>query len=750
MRDKTDALLSRFSVFMGEFMEQVMELLAPAGSPDILKAVIDAGADAVYLGGDRFGARAFAANFSEEELLAALDFAHLRGKKIYLTVNTLLKNRELSQLRAYLLPLYQNGLDAVLVQDMGALVSIREWFPDLPLHASTQMTVTGAGGVRLLQQYGVTRVVMARETSLDEMQKIHDATGMELEAFVHGALCYCYSGQCLFSSMLGGRSGNRGRCAQPCRLPYAVSGADGTLQKDESYILSLKDFCTIDSLRKLRDAGVFSLKIEGRMKQKPYAAGVVAMYRKYLDAALAQEDEYKVKKEDRETLAAYGSRLGFTDGYLHKHNGSDMITYRKPSFVQSKEYTGEGTAHRRIHGQLLLRKNEPVTLEVWDDEAHHAAASAGIAEAAQKQPVTREEVAKRMQKTGDTAFVFGEIKVELDDGVFVPNGVLNRLRRDALEQLQEGILQDYRRAELPDDGAVDERAGAGFCTGSESVQRGVHRQYHIASTENRALLPTILSCNPITHVYLDSAAYGRDALTAQLPGDIAACRSAGKQAYVILPSIFRAHTEAFYGEIAGQLRAAAPDGFVVKNLESLAFVREQFPGAAVVCDHNLYTYNDSAVDALTAAGADRVTVPFELNRKEIFRRKNTNSEIWVYGYYPLMTTAQCICKNVDGCTHTPGVRYLVDRYKKRFAVKNCCAECYNVIYNSLPTMLFAEIRELGQYQVSGYRLHFSVESPAETGRVLRLYEAVLSGADDALPKQEGARFTNGHYKRGVE
>jgi putative protease len=723
-------------------MQQVMELLAPAGSPDILKAVIDAGADAVYLGGNQFGARAYAENFGTEELLAALDYAHLRGKKIYLTVNTLLKNDELSQLRAYLAPLYRNGLDAVLVQDFGALVSIREWFPDLPIHTSTQMTVTGAEGVRFLQRYGVTRVVMARENSLAEMKNIHDETGMELEAFVHGALCYCYSGQCLFSSLIGGRSGNRGRCAQPCRLSYAVEGEDGRPQKADSYILSLKDFCTIDSLRKLRDAGVYSLKIEGRMKQKSYAAGVVSMYRRYLDEALAPADGYQVKKEDKKTLAAYGSRIGFTDGYLYKHNGSDMVTYEKPSFTQSKDYTGTDKAHHLIDGKLVIRESEPVTLAVWDDENHHVSATAGTADLAQKQPITREDAEKRMRKTGDTAFLFDDLCVELDDGLFVPNGVLNQLRRDALEKLSESILQDYRREEPK----ISEKSDVNQAQQKDLAQS----EKHIASTENRALLPKVLSSSRITHVYLDSTAYGRDSLAADFLEDVTSCHRAGKQVYLILPSIFREHTAQFYREIKEQLRAAEPDGFVVKNLESFFFVQEHFPGVSIVCDHNLYTYNDAAADAFLKAGADFCTVPFELNRKEIFRRQNAGSEIWVYGYYPLMTTAQCVCKNSAGCTHTPGVRYLVDRCRKKFAVKNCCAECYNTIYNSLPTMLFANLSELRDHGIRGYRIHFSTESETEAAEVLRLYERVLSGDAQALSETKKTLYTNGHYKRGVE
>ena len=250
-----------------------IELLAPAGSYEGFEAAIGAGADAVYVGGAAFGARAYAKNFGEEELLRAIDTAHIHGRKLYLTVNTLLKNRELSeQLYDYLLPYYKEGLDAVIIQDMGVFKMIREMFPGMHLHASTQMTVTGAAGAAYMKQLGASRVVMAREMSFAEIREIHDKVGIEIESFVHGALCYCYSGQCLLSSMLGGRSGNRGRCAQPCRLPYEVYKKD---QKSRiacgNYVLSPKDLCTIDAIPALAESGIFSFKIEGRMKQAEYA-----------------------------------------------------------------------------------------------------------------------------------------------------------------------------------------------------------------------------------------------------------------------------------------------------------------------------------------------------------------------------------------------------------------------------------------------------------------------------------------------
>ena len=285
------AVRKRMALF--DFMEKRrVELLAPAGNYESFLGAICAGADAVYLGGEKFGARAYADNFSEEEICRAVSYAHVFGRKVYLTVNTLMKESELEELIPYLEPFYLAGLDGVIVQDIGALLAIKEAFPGLELHASTQMSITGSYGAGMLKELGVVRVVPARELSLSEIESLGRETGLEIEAFIHGAMCYCYSGQCLFSSILGGRSGNRGRCAQPCRLPYRIGG-DGK-PGTEQYPLSLKDMCTISFLPKLIEAGISSFKIEGRMKKPEYAAGVTAIYRKYIDLYYEKGDRKSV------------------------------------------------------------------------------------------------------------------------------------------------------------------------------------------------------------------------------------------------------------------------------------------------------------------------------------------------------------------------------------------------------------------------------------------------------------------------
>ena len=322
-------------------MKDRVEILAPAGSMECLKAAIAAGADAVYTGGALFGARAYAHNLTEEELLEAIDYVHLHGRRLYLTVNTLIKDREMEkQMYDYLLPYYRQGLDAVIVQDIGLFRFIRKHFPDLPIHASTQMTLTGVDGAKFLEKEGAQRIVTSRELSMAEVKKIADETELEIESFVHGALCYCYSGQCLFSSFIGGRSGNRGQCAQPCRLLYRTPEA-----KRPQYLLSLKDICTLELIPEMNESGIYSFKIEGRMKKPEYAAAVAFQYRKYADLYLkyyeecpAEEDpaayamkKYRVREEDRQMLLDLYNRGGFHTGYYHTQNGREMISLNRPN-----------------------------------------------------------------------------------------------------------------------------------------------------------------------------------------------------------------------------------------------------------------------------------------------------------------------------------------------------------------------------------------------------------------------------------
>ena len=699
------------------------ELLAPAGSLEILKGVIESGADAVYVGGSMFGARAYANNFTEEELLEAIDFAHLRGVKVYLTVNTLIKNSEFSKLYDYLLVYYKRGLDAVIVQDIGVVKAIHEYFPSMEIHTSTQMTVTGADGVRFLSQFGVTRVVMAREVSLAEMKRIHEETGMELEAFVHGALCYSYSGQCLFSSILGGRSGIRGRCAQPCRLPYTVEG-----KKDE-YILSLKDMCGIKALDKLHDAGVYSLKIEGRMKQLEYACGVVKYYRSYIDSMKPVTDA------DYDRIKALGNRCGFTDRYYFDHNGSDMVTYVKPNFVSNAAEPSPEKRKLSIEGELVLREGEPGSLTVKRGDVTYKASIEPVS-AALKAPLDKKAAIDRINKTGDTDFEFSHIKAQIGENVFVPNGALNKLRRDAISGLCDKLLKKYYRDDARYTDMSRLTALPEHVVKSDAAHDEAINDYTtICSCMTRAQLDTLISYDCFDVFYLDFDMYDRKTLIQQFADDVKSLTKRNKKVYLMLPTIFRADSSDYFVSIAKELDKVSFEGFVVKNYEELYLTENLFTGKKVILDYNMYTFNDVSKSAFFEHGVSGDTVPLELNSKEIMHRNNIGSQMIVYGYYPLMTTANCVHKNTKGCDKKQKLIYLKDRYNKSFAVCNNCKECYNTIYNSLPTMLIKNISKLKEAGIRSFRYSFTIETPKQIKAVM----------DDKV-----AEYTNGHYKRGVE
>lgn len=721
-------------------LKENFELLAPAGSFEILKAVIEAGADAVYVGGSKYGARAYANNFTEEELLEAIDYVHLRGKKLFLTVNTLFKNDEINDgLYEYLLPYYERGLDAVIVQDFGVIAYIKRYFPELPIHTSTQMTVTGPEGALFLKKLGVERVVLARELSIAEMKAIYDETGVELEAFVHGALCYSYSGQCLFSSMLGGRSGNRGRCAQPCRLPYAVLDEKKNEIKKESYILSLKDLCGIEYLKSLREAGVFSLKIEGRMKQASYAAGVVSYYRKYIDL------EKNISKEDMQHLYELGNRCGFTQEYFKQKNDKSMITFEKPSYEKSNEVLHTDVERKYVGvksqipvtGTVILQKGQPMKFYIsgnaTEDEAPviMVCATGGEVSEARNKPLEQADVYDRMNKTGETNFYFSELEVVLDEDVFVPNGMLNQLRRDALELLEQEMLQKYFRKS-------NERAEEKTKKITEMpLKNGIN---YIASCETMEQVDKCLRNKKLSTVYVDSHIFGQNDFVSELSNCIEKIHKAQKMVFLRLPVIFRKHTAVFFESIVAELKKMPLDGMVVRNYEEVHFVSTNFPQIMMVADYNLYTYNDVAKASFEESDVTITTIPLELNQKEIRGRDNHNSEMVIYGYYPLMVTANCVHKNTLSCDKKSGVHYLKDRYNVLFPVKNFCGSCYNVIYNSIPTCLLGEQDKLYSMDVCRMRLEFTIEKGDEITNVL----------DSLEGHGKEIESTKGHYKRGVE
>ena len=723
------------------------ELLAPAGSLEICKAVIDAGADAVYLGGDKFGARAYAKNFTRENLLEALDYAHLYGRKIFLTVNTLLKNREIGrELYDYLEPFYRYGLDAIIVQDYGVFQFVRKNFPDLPIHASTQMSVADAAGAAFLKAQGAARIVTARELSLEEIHKIYTETGVEIESFIHGALCYSYSGQCLMSSMLGGRSGNRGRCAQPCRLAYQVLDEQGRgLREKENYPLSPKDLCTLSLLPKLCASGIYSFKIEGRMKQLSYAAGVTEIYRKYLDLYEKNPAAWSVEERDLEDLLQLGNRSGFTKGYYEVRNGRAMMTLKDSSHSsgQAKDVYQPGEAKKlSVCGHAVLKKGQPALLTLRCQDMEHTE-TADIVQEAQNRPLLFGDVQERLKKTGDTPFVFTKLKVDMDEDIFLPVKTLNELRRKGLACLKQKLLESKKR-----NGSGSSPVFAGRLP--EETPEGWHPGLHVYIASQK-MLPEVLESACVDDIFLD---FPFDADLMQRCAD--RIRKAGKKVGFCFPYVFRENTRTYFAQKKAEFLKIGFDTVVVRSYDSLSFAARELgiEKEKILLDYNLYVFSDEAAGAFASAGFARYTASLELNQKELHHMPNHNSEFWLYGYVPLMISAQCVYKNYDKCyrdkKESEKNLYLKDRYFKKFFIKRNCKDCYNIIYNSQPVSLFHQADLVEGLGFASYRISFVSEDTAQIRRVLRTYEEVfVSGGKTEAPQQRDS-YTNGHFKRGVE
>lgn len=745
------------------------ELLAPAGSFASLKAAVAAGADAVYMGGARFGARAYAQNADQDEMIAAIEYAHLHGCRLYMTVNTLFKENELGELYEYLLPYYKAGLDGVIVQDLGALSFIREHFPGIELHASTQMTITSVYGAKELKRLGCCRVVPAREVSLEEIRRIYDETGMDIETFVHGALCYCYSGQCLMSSLIGGRSGNRGRCAQPCRLPYRVYGQEnGTAvnKEDQKCVLSMKDLCTLDILPQILEAGVFSLKIEGRMKSPRYTAGVVRIYRKYLDRYLEYGSErYYVEPEDKKELLDLFDRGGFTSGYYTRHNGRDMIALKeKPEFRETnkelfdfldREYV-ETEKKEPVEGYAYLAEGLPSVLTLTCGDIS-VTVSGQEPQAAKNQPMTREKVIHQLGKTGATAFEFTELEAEVCGALFLPVQALNELRREGFEALTEAIQNQWRR-KAPEAGEVQNGADSGEkssraagCAGPvPDESAGKRPMYLTVSAETGDQLSAALAVPEVRRICLDASSFQpeRWAEFVQL------IHQAGKECYLTLPHIFRTHAIGFFRTYRSCLEQAGFDGLLIRAFEEIQWMREEQISLSASFDASVYAWNHGAVHTLKEEQAAFITAPWELNSRELepvfeaCRREGLPAELIVYGRAPMMVSAQCITKTVKGCSKCPSLLWMKDRTGARLPVQNHCAFCYNTILNPLPVSLHGCADSVKRLAPEGLRLCFTIETGEETKAVLNAFAAEFIRGENAEPPF--TEFTRGHFRRGVE
>ncbi len=785
-------------VSSGKASPKRVELLSPAGDPEGFYGAIHAGADAVYLGGTQFGARAYAQNFSEEELIACIKYAHIWHRKVYLTVNTLVKDKEMPDLVPYLTPYYEAGLDGVIIQDIGVFEVIKKAFPGLELHVSTQMTVTGIHAARLLKEMGASRIVPARELSLKEIAHLKQDTGLEMETFIHGAMCYCYSGQCLFSSLLGGRSGNRGRCAQPCRLPYTVTF--GKQSTKECFPLSLKDMCTIEHIPQLIDAGIDSFKIEGRMKKPEYTAGVTAIYRKYIDAYYANPSKpMKIAPEDKKALYSLYIRTKKQDGYYFKHNGADMVTLESPAYSGSDEallsqirqkYLGQ-KLHKKVslYGSFLV--DSPCELTMLCEDFSITVTGDTVL-AAKNAPVTREALEKQLKKLGDTLFEAESIELTLSDNVFLPMKAVNELRRKAVAALEEAMLSTERKAQTQQ---AETKVGTTRLSISAAQNYTLPTSYSVSIETKEQLLALLPLSHRFCRFYLPA-----ELLLQEKELSETVCTLSEKTAvFLALPYILRDGDGTYLKQVLSLLENLPFAGCMVRSMEGYAFLVQNHYTGQLASDTGFYVWNRKTYDFWK----DRLTsfcLPLELNQGEtrqllketsqasVSKTSSESSgqctlhkeaaeafwcfpEKYVYGYLPMMQTANCVVKTGFGCqagktlSHSgtedgipesaPLRAFLTDRYQKRFPVLADCRHCINILYNSVPLSLHGKawLGPEGLYQNTVLkRLSFTIEDGRSTQRTAEFFlslskETKAGGSPSAPPFKD---YTTGHEKRGVE
>ena len=706
-----------------------VEILAPAGDFKTFKSVINAGADAVYLAGNLFGARAFAANLTNEELLEAIDYAHIHGKKLYLTVNTLVKNNELfNDMYDYLLPLYKAGLDAVIVQDYGVMSFIHDNFPGMEIHASTQMTITDSGYADFLKKYGVTRIVPARELSLEEIEQLHDKSGMEIECFIHGALCYCYSGQCFMSSFIGGRSGNRGKCAQPCRLIYEKDGV-------ERNMLSLKDLCTLGILPDIIEAGVYSLKIEGRMKSLEYAAGVTSIYRRYVDKYLKNgRNGYSVDKKDVDRLLMLFDRGGMTNGYYVMHNGKNMIAdeVKSDKSLEIKKQYEEQIRNEyvindnkiKITGSLTLTKGSPAIFSITDENNNSAVATGAIVESAKNQAMSYDDVYKQISKFGATTYEVKNIEITMDDDIYISNKNLNELRRAVVVELMDNTLAGTKR-DVP-----------------ERVVYGRSKHGKAEPLKLSVRVTTMEQAEALIDEQIDRLILEPELLSSEdMEIIVKKCHNHGIDVYIGLPRIDRKNFD--------ELIKIDADGVMIRNMSQLAKLKSMHYNGKILSDYNCYAFNNLSVKAILSEGVSELTYPIELNEKELQNLELDGGELIVYGRIPLMISANCVNRTMDVCTKPNGGFTLIsDRKKAKLPVLACCKYCYNLIFNNVPIYLIDKIDSVKAIAPSYCGVIFTDEKASQVKKVIK--DAVLTVKKDKKLSPPDKGFTRGHFTRGVE
>lgn len=757
------------------------ELLSPAGSIEMLKAALGSGADAVYMGGSFFGARAYAKNPNDEELLSAIDLAHRLGKKLYLTVNTLLKNPELEdQLGRWLERFYIHGLDAVIIQDAGVAGFIHSNFPGLPMHASTQMFVTGPSGAGLLKKVGFRRVIAARECTLEEIRSM-TASGLEVECFIHGAMCYAYSGQCLMSSMIGNRSGNRGRCAGICRLPFSVFSSEGAeiqackKSSKQIYPLNMKDLEALGLLPELIDAGIASFKIEGRMKKPEYAAGVTSVYRSAIDRACAEPENYRPLQEEKKILLGLFNRDGFTEGYFKRKKSTPMVALenRKLSrqenvadpelYARLQEKLASKEFQRHLKAPLAARftasLSEGASL-VIDGRYSRVRIDYSDLQKSRAHPLTRERVMEQLNRTGNSPYRFEKLEISLENGLFMPVSSLNQMRKDAFEKLEKDLHAHFQRTANQQEPSEQIPKVATHPADSEQPAVLISRKNTFLSSdsgfycmpETYEQLEALLRLKLPVGFYLreDLIRRARDArlfnLSVPSPADASGRREGDPPVRLVLPYVLTPENRK---RVSDHLRLYAPfvEKILVRNLEEAALADQLKLRDKVILDAGLYLMNNQAGKFYQRLGFTQFTYPWELSFPEMRTLSAGPMELILYGRIPMMITRNCIQNTMRGCTRDFPRLTLKDRKNAAFPVFCDCTSCTNRIYNSLPFSLLKESSAAEELLPSSFRLEFTTETPKEAVRILSDFWQVYR-------EKQKIRSTNlttrGHFHRPVE
>ena len=694
----------------------MLEVLSPAGSSDALVAAVQNGADAVYLGYGSFNARMNAKNFTSEQLRQSVSYCHIRGVKVYLTLNTLVLDRELKAAAQVVLDAKNAGVDAILVQDLGVLQMVRQVAPDMPIHASTQMSVHNLEGVLKAAEMGISRVVLARELSRSQIAAICQASPIELEVFVHGALCMCHSGQCYMSAMIGRRSGNRGQCAQPCRMSYGFD------RSENRYPLSLKDNCLVSYLRDLERMGVACVKIEGRMKRAEYVAITTRIYK---DAAQGKP----VTDQQIKTLRKVFSRQGFTDGYYKGKIGADMFGTRQDEEQDRKlfaaaraTYEHSETQRVTVAMEMSVRYGYPTTLTAIDKDGNWAQVQGDMPELAVSRPLDQAALAQRLSKSGGTPYAVSDVSLELEEGLILSAASVNAMRREVLDRLSalRGQVPETRTGVFSQPPVYTSVSGQPVYTVSVQTTEQLTRQLRIF-------------CPALLYMPLSMAVSRDPAVTAALQS----LRVAVVLPRVVLPGQWDAILQQLNQAWALGVRDA-----LVGNIGMIDPVRRV--GFALHGDFGLNVFNSGSANTYAGMGLSSLTVSFELTLPQIRDlSKPVPTELIAFGRVPMMITENCVIHSRTGsCTCGSGSTNLVDRTGSRFPVMRDGDTCRNVIYNSRKLYWADRLGELQNLGLWALRLNFTTENDQQVNTILQDY--ARGGTFDP------GVSTRGLYLRGVE